>query len=34
MRRADWVLRAVGAVLAVGAIAISVALGTWTFLFG
>jgi energy-coupling factor transport system permease protein len=34
MRRADWVLLAVGAVLAVGAIAISVALGTWTFLFG
>ena len=34
MRRSDWALLAAAALLALGAVAISVALGTWTFLFG
>jgi energy-coupling factor transport system permease protein len=34
MRRADWGLAAAAAGLAIGAVAVSVALGTWTFIFG
>jgi energy-coupling factor transport system permease protein len=34
MRRADWGLVAAAAGLAIGAVAVSVALGTWAFIFG
>jgi energy-coupling factor transport system permease protein len=34
MRRADWLLLLAASALATGAVAVSVALGTWRFLFG
>jgi energy-coupling factor transport system permease protein len=34
VRRADWLLLAAAALLGLGAVAISVAAGTWRFLFG
>jgi energy-coupling factor transport system permease protein len=34
MRRGDWLLLLAAAVLGAAAIAVSVAVGSWTFLFG
>jgi hypothetical protein len=34
MRRADWLLLAASGALGVAAVAISVALGRWAFIFG
>ena len=34
MRRTDWLLVIAAIALAAGAVAVSVAVGSWTFLFG
>jgi energy-coupling factor transport system permease protein len=34
MRRSDWLLLAAAAVLGAGAVAVSVAVGSWAFIFG